>query len=62
MFKTYSKELYCKNNLEISFYFDLTLLAIISFSSFKLDKDTHRYHFQIGVLGCNLRIVKFKKI
>jgi len=59
---TYSKELYCKNGWEISFYYDLNLLICISWSSFKLDKELHRYHFQIGILGCHLKITKFKKL
>lgn len=58
----YSKELYCKNNLEISIYYNLSLLVCISWSSFRIEKDLHRYNFQIGILGCHLKITKFKKL
>ena len=60
--KAYSWELYCKNNLEISLYWNISLLFILTWFNTSFDKERRRYCFQLGILGVNLRVIYFKQL
>lgn len=60
--KAYSWELYFKNNLEISLYWNISLILLLTWFNTPFDKERRRIAFQIGILGINLRITYFKQL